>query len=600
VVGGMPRRAARKGEQAWLRAVALWRQGSQDAAGDLFEEAAECDPTAADAWLGVHAAGRRRQEALAAMNDCHETFGQLRAKHVLPLRSRFDIGYYVSFRLETPRDLWVATTAALISDGRLDDAGGALAQAVLDCDETRFLCVRHAYLKPDWHRMFTLARGIQDPYLQDEAQLYVGLALATQQVHHEALDVLAPLPRTLERGGRFEAEAAYFKGRACEGMGEGQDALRHYQHAFRLWPELLDVAERARARPVSVPAGQAGGAPAPKTPAAPVKGAPKPPASPAPAASGRGAAADAGAAAVAGKEPGAAPTADERAESLRRALAQLDAMVGLEPVKQQVRTMVAQLRMAALREDQGLPSAARPHHLVFSGPPGTGKTSVARIIGEVFAGLGLLARGHVVEAQRVDLVGQHLGSTAIKTSAVIDKALDGVLFVDEAYGLVNSGYAGGDAFGSEALQVLLKRAEDDRDRLVVVLAGYGAEIAELLTANPGLASRFTTRVEFPSYSADELLSIARSSLAEHGDALAPEAEMLLAARLAAVVGAGRADELGNGRFVRELCLKAGARRDVRLTESLAFDEGRALTREEITTLLFADVDGAFRELAGAS
>ncbi|MEV8347006.1 AAA family ATPase [Streptomyces niveus] len=136
-------------------------------------------------------------------------------------------------------------------------------------------------------------------------------------------------------------------------------------------------------------------------------------------------------------------------------------MVGLEPVKRQLRTLVAQLRVPAVRREQGLPSSSAPQHFVFAWPPGTGKTTVARVLGKVFAGLGLLERGHVVETQCVDLVGRHLGETAIKTSKVIDSALGGLLFIDEAYAFSNSGYSGGDAFGDEALQVLLKRAEDD-------------------------------------------------------------------------------------------------------------------------------------------
>ncbi|MGW1817113.1 AAA family ATPase [Streptomyces sp. NPDC002125] len=175
---------------------------------------------------------------------------------------------------------------------------------------------------------------------------------------------------------------------------------------------------------------------------------------------------------------------------------------------------------------------------------------MARVVGKVFAGLGLLARGHVVEAQRVDLVGQHLGETAIKTSKIIDEALDGVLFIDEAYALSNTGYSGGDAFGKEALQVLLKRAEDDRHRLVVILAGYPNEIAELLSTNPGLASRFNTRVDFPAYSADELVLIAESFLGAQGDAPTEEAALALRTSCDLAVTDGLIDRLGNGRFAR--------------------------------------------------
>ncbi|TXS34535.1 AAA family ATPase, partial [Streptomyces sp. OR43] len=289
----------------------------------------------------------------------------------------------------------------------------------------------------------------------------------------------------------------------------------------------------------------------------------------------------------------AEPDAEARARLLAEAQKSLDGMIGLEPVKRQVLTLIAQLRMAALREEQGLPGGARPRHFVFAGPPGTGKTTVARIIGKVFAGLGLLSSGHVIEAQRVDLVGQHLGSTAIKTSKVIDSALNGVLFIDEAYALSNSGYSGGDAFGDEALQVLLKRAEDDRDRLVVVLAGYREEMAGLLAANPGLVSRFTTRVDFPSYSAQELVLIARAVLASQGDEPDEGAVEVLGTFCSAIVDGGMADTVGNARFARELCQKASAQRDLRLYATHA---DSTPTRAEMVTVLTEDVVAAHQEL----
>ena len=133
---------------------------------------------------------------------------------------------------------------------------------------------------------------------------------------------------------------------------------------------------------------------------------------------------------------------------------------------------------------------------------------MARILGRIFAALGLLVRPAVVEAHRADLVGEHLGSTAIKTNKLIDSALGGVLFIDEAYALYNHGYSGGDAFGSEAVATLLKRAEDDRDRLVIVLAGYTDDMDRFLRSNPGLASRFSVRIGFPSYSPCQLVDIA--------------------------------------------------------------------------------------------
>jgi SpoVK/Ycf46/Vps4 family AAA+-type ATPase len=275
------------------------------------------------------------------------------------------------------------------------------------------------------------------------------------------------------------------------------------------------------------------------------------------------------------------------------ALAELDALVGLEPVKRQVHEIVAQLQVARLRDRQGLASQPPSRHFVFTGPPGTGKTTVARILGRIFAALGLLVRPEVIEAHRADLVGEHLGSTAIKTSRLIDSALGGVLFVDEAYALYNQAYSGGDAFGSEAVATLLKRAEDDRDRLVIVLAGYTADMDRLLRSNPGLASRFSTRIAFPSYTAAQLGEITRSIAAQAGDRFDPGALPVLESIFGHAVQEGRIDALGNGRFARTLFERACASRDVRVST-----HGEAATAVELTTVLAADVRAAYLEIAG--
>ncbi|WP_174550868.1 AAA family ATPase [Actinomadura latina] len=279
------------------------------------------------------------------------------------------------------------------------------------------------------------------------------------------------------------------------------------------------------------------------------------------------------------------PTLDE-------ALGSLDAMIGLDPVKRQVREIAAQLQVARMRQEQGLVTRPPTRHFVFTGPPGTGKTTVARVLGRIFAAAGLLARPEVVEAQRADLVGEHLGATALKTNKVVDSALGGVLFVDEAYALSNQGYSGGDAFGAEAVQTLLKRAEDDRDRLVVVLAGYDADMDRFLASNPGLASRFDVRVGFPSYGPDELLRIAQL-VAEHGgDRWEDDALDDLALVFQRVCGTGRIDEFGNGRFARSMYEKACACRALRAAEL-----GDRATADDLTLLTTADVRNAFADLA---
>ncbi|HEY6278042.1 MAG TPA: AAA family ATPase [Streptosporangiaceae bacterium] len=281
--------------------------------------------------------------------------------------------------------------------------------------------------------------------------------------------------------------------------------------------------------------------------------------------------------------------------TLDSALAELDALIGLEPVKRQVHEIAAQLQVAQRRGRQGLASQPPARHFVFTGPPGTGKTTVARILGRIFSALGLLVRPEVVEAHRADLVGEHLGSTAIKTGKLIDSAMGGVLFIDEAYALYNEGYAGGDAFGAEAVATLLSRAEDDRDRLVIVLAGYTADMERFLRSNPGLSSRFGVRIAFPSYPPDELAMIAEVIAEQAGDSFDPDALPVLERIFRQAWDSGQIDELGNGRFARSLFERACAARDLRVAEF-----GDQASAADLTTVTAADLDTAVAELTGAS
>jgi stage V sporulation protein K len=270
-------------------------------------------------------------------------------------------------------------------------------------------------------------------------------------------------------------------------------------------------------------------------------------------------------------------------EDLAAIFKELDALVGLAPVKDAVHRATNFARMQVMRRQQGLPTVKASLHSVFFGNPGTGKTTVARLMGRIYKSLGLLRRGHVIECDRGRLVAEYVGQTAVRTHAAIDSALDGILFIDEAYALAGRG---AEDFGNEAIETLLKRMEDDRDRLIVIVAGYTGPMEQFIESNPGLESRFTNYLKFPDYQPDDLAEIFHRMAAQSGLVCSPEAEKKVLA-LCANLYAARTEQFGNAREMRNLFEAAVRNQSTRLVASGQCDH------EALTTLLPEDVPDNF-------
>lgn len=263
---------------------------------------------------------------------------------------------------------------------------------------------------------------------------------------------------------------------------------------------------------------------------------------------------------------------------------ELEKLVGLEEMKRIIKEIYAWIIVNRKREESGLKNSQLVLHMMFKGNPGTGKTTVARLIGKLFQKIDVLAKGHLIEAERADLVGEYIGHTAQKTRDLIKRALGGILFIDEAYSL---GRGGEKDFGKEAIDTLVKHMEDKSHEFILILAGYSDEMDRFLQLNPGLKSRFPIIIEFPDYTVDELMEIARKMVAEREYAFTAAAERKLRDHLLAVKSLYHMKHFSNGRYIRNIVEKSIRSQAMRLLLANSFDRKDLMTIHSVD-LVFPD------------
>lgn len=515
-------------------------------------------PDQCDVWTGLAAAGDTSPAVLAEVAATRLTAGVLARRIELApdaLGFTYDTGLYLQFRASGPDGFQLAHAAAIAGAGRFADADSIVGE-VTDRNpasrEARWVATAIHYRAHRWADVVKLLTpAVNDTRLDEHyghaARITLGTALAR-------LGMSAPALSYLEEPGGPLAVAAVdgglAKALALRAHGDEETANDVLQGLYAANPGVAEV-EQALSDPsygiVTTSAARIDARTDPWDFAT---------------------------------EPGHAdfvdPGAHERkAELLAEAEKQLAEFIGLDEVKNQVARLKSSVAMALLRQERGLAVSQRSHHLVFAGPPGTGKTTIARVVAKIYCGLGLLKRENVREVHRADLIGQHIGETEAKTNAIIDGALDGVLFLDEAYALVATGAK--NDFGLVAIDTLLARMENDRDRLVVIIAGYRADLDRFLDTNEGLRSRFTRSIEFPSYSPAELVEIAVAMARQRDSVFEARAQDDLATLFGQLASATTPDSngvnrrcldiAGNGRFVRNVVERSEEEREFRLDQA---------------------------------
>lgn len=529
-----------------------------------------------DAWTGLAAAGDISSRVIESVWQTSGTAGMLAGRIELAPRAlgfEYDTGLYLQFRAADRDDFQLAYAATLSEQHRYEEADGLVGEVIGRRPtwlQARWLRVALNYRTERWSDVVRLLTPIVNDATLDE--LYAHAARVTLGIALGRLGMFAPALSYLEQPEGpvtvAAVDGALGKALALRAQGEEDDAADVLADLYAANPENDHVADALSDSTVGFVTTTTSRIEARSDPWDPAT------------------------------EPGEAdfvdPGAKERkAHLLVEAEAELAEFIGLEEVKYQVARLKSSVAMALRRQERGLTVANRTNHLVFAGPPGTGKTTIARVVAKIYCGLGLLKKETVREVHRADLIGQHIGETEAKTNAMIDSALDGVLFLDEAYALVATGAK--NDFGLVAIDTLLARMENDRDRLVVIVAGYRADLDMFLDTNEGLRSRFTRSIDFPSYSSKELVEIAHRMAEKRDSVFEPAALADMEGLFGHLAQSSSPDTngverrgldiAGNGRFVRNLVERSEEEREYRLDHSDAED----FSDDELMTITDVDV-----------
>ncbi|HEY0225464.1 MAG TPA: type VII secretion AAA-ATPase EccA, partial [Mycobacterium sp.] len=535
-----------------------------------------------DAWTGLAAAGDVSLRVLEAIARTVATAGRLQRQVELEpgaLGFRYDTGLYLQFRASNTDEFHLAHAAALATAGRFAEADQIVAgfrKRRPSWREARWVDVVINYRAERWSDVVKLLTPIvNDPELDDAfthaAKIALGTALAR-------LGMFAPALSYLEEPEGPVAVAtldgALAKALVLRVHVDEDSASEVLQDLYAAHPENEQVEHALSDTSFGIVTTTADRIAARTDPWDP------------------------------NTEPSPGDFVDPGAQERKRVLLaeaerELNEFIGLDKVKDQVARLKSAVAMELVRKQRGLEVAQRTHHLVFTGPPGTGKTTIARVVAKIYCGLGLLKRENIKEVHRADLIGQHIGETEAKTNAIIDSALDGVLFLDEAYSLVATGAK--NDFGLVAIDTLLARMENDRDRLVVIVAGYRADLDRFLDTNQGLRSRFTRSIDFPSYKPVELIEIANFMAAKRDSGFDQGALATLEGLFEQLANSSKPDAAGverrgldiagNGRFVRNVVEKSEEEREFRLDHSEHAESGE-FSDEELRTIVAEDVQNS--------